>query len=70
MPDVATPDVEVASGSARVIRVAVIRDDAPHLALGHLARVPSSSTERSVIAGDTGELRAAHEARRLPGDAD
>jgi hypothetical protein len=33
------------------------------------ARLPSSSTERSVITGDTGELRAAHDARRLPGDA-
>lgn len=34
------------------------------------ARVPSSSTERAVIAGDTPELRAGHEARRLPGDTD
>lgn len=33
------------------------------------ARMPASSTERSVVAGDAGELRAAHEARRLPGDA-
>jgi len=34
------------------------------------ARVPSTSTERSVIAGDAGELRPVHDARRLPGDAD
>jgi hypothetical protein len=33
------------------------------------ARVPSTSTERAVIA-DAGELRAAHEARRLPGDVE
>jgi hypothetical protein len=32
-------------------------------------RVPSSSTERAVIAGDAGEARTAQEARRLPGDA-
>jgi hypothetical protein len=32
-------------------------------------RVPSSSTERAVIAGDTGELRGAQDLRRLPGEA-